>query len=124
MCVRDGLFHTRSKKKLYHSAHLVQVGSILTLFEYSPLEMAQQLSVLVVQELHNDKQYRDIVFCCIIIAISILTAFKCSIHSTSIGILNSISVQCFHTTGVVGVRIQVVEDKVVHTAISSLKHGG
>ena len=90
------------------------------LFEYSPLEMAQQPSLLVVQVLHNDKQYR--VFCCTQ-QLSILTSFKCSIHSTSIGILDSISVQCFHTTGVVGVRIQVVEDKVVHTAILSLKGG-
>lgn len=55
------------------------------------------------------------------IAIPTLTSFKCSIHSTSKGILNSISVESFHTAGIIGVRIEVVEDKVVHTGIFGLK---
>ena len=53
----------------------------------------------------------------------VLTSFKCSVCSTSTGIFNSISVESFNTAGVVGVRIEAVEDEAVHTAISSLKSG-
>ena len=52
-----------------------------------------------------------------------LTSFKCSIHDTGKGILSFISIESLHTAGVIGVGIEIVEDKIIHTTISSLEGG-
>ena len=52
---------------------------------------------------------------------STLTSFKRNVTCTSVGIFRFISVLSFHTTGIVGIRIQIVENETKQTIVYGLK---